>query len=198
MIITRHQISFALNGQEDEIDLIPLAEVASIEEMCGIEDGGGGKTLSRGKLGPRGSRAFLNSSRSQFTFDAGDEENENTSRLFVNAFQVATIPDGYNSGRSYYLQAESGELKQRLISELQALAASARKRAEGKTRFRRAQDRVRKVYTDRAFQSCAAVLIVAVSRPCRLPAAIPSPRAAPEPGRGVCRAEPSHRPARPG
>ena len=132
--------------------------------MCGVEEEGNDRTLSLNRLGPSGHHY----NRSLQSIGGGGEtdiqcDEESTARLFVNAFQVATIADGYNSGRSYYLQAESSDVKQRVITQLQALTESARKRAEVKSLFRKAQDRVRKVYVTRIFQTSAALLIVAVS-----------------------------------
>ncbi len=95
-------------------------------------------------------------------FDA-EQRAENTSQLFVNAFQIATIPTGYNSGRSYYLQAESSELEHHVMTQLRTLANHARKKAEARSFLRKTQDRARAIYTARPFQIGASLLIVAVN-----------------------------------
>ena len=92
-------------------------------------------------------------------------EEESTARLFVNALQIATVPDGYNSGRSYYLQAGSSQLKQEVSSQLQSLVYAARKKAEVQTHFGQAQASVRRVYVSKPFQYGAALLITAVRAP---------------------------------
>ena len=92
-------------------------------------------------------------------------EEESTARLFVNALQIATVPDGYNSGRSYYLQAGSSQLKQEVSSQLQSLVYAARKKAEVQTHFGQAQASVRRVYVSKPFQYGAALLITAVREP---------------------------------
>jgi hypothetical protein len=91
-----------------------------------------------------------------------ESDKKNTSKLIGNAFQIATDTNGYNSGRSYYLQTASASQKQEIIAHLKILATSARKKAEVKSLFRKTQDRVRALYISRPFQSGAALLIVAV------------------------------------
>jgi hypothetical protein len=155
-------------AHEDEIDFIPLAEVVSIDEMYATEDVEGHGSFSRGfnhrilKQGTNLSRERLGNSKKFRGTDSDSEYENDTSRIFVNAFQIATMPDGYNSGRSYYLQADSSQLKQKIITLLQQLAKSARKRADETTWFRKIQMRVRTVYLHWIFQSAAAFLIVAV------------------------------------
>ena len=52
--------------------------------------------------------------------------------------QVKTIPEGYNSGRAYYVRGESS-VCQEAISSLVALSRTARINAEKRTRFERNQ-----------------------------------------------------------
>jgi hypothetical protein len=157
--------------EDSEIDFIPLSEVASVDEMRGMEDLGKlerKSTLDRKHSLSNFQKSSLNNllkKSKSLVLDAGEEEEdaeESTSMLLVNAFQIATVPDGYNSGRSYYLQADSGDVKQQIISHLQMLAKNAKKKAEVKSSFRKTQDRVRSVYVARPFQGAAALLIVAV------------------------------------
>ena len=160
--MTKDVISFALIDDDDEIDFVPLAEVGSVEEMHGMED----------LESNQGSRRFRDMKFSQSSiisqgsavFDGNaDQRAENTSQLFVNAFQIFTVPHGYNSGRSYYLQAESSDLEHNVITQLRTLAISARKKAEARSSFRKTQDRVRGIYTAKPFQIAASLLIVAVN-----------------------------------
>ncbi len=169
VVITKEIISFALIDEDSEIDFIPLSEVASVDEMWGVEDvekinrpdrrHGSNPRIQQSSLNMliKKSRSFVRDSS-----ELEEVEEESTSRLFVNAFQIATIPDGYNSGRSYYLQADSSDIKQQIISQLQVLAKTAKKKAEVKSSFHKAQDRVRSLYVTGPFQGTAALLIVAV------------------------------------
>jgi predicted RNA-binding protein YlxR (DUF448 family) len=158
IVITKETLSFALLDDDSEIDFIPLSEVICVEEMCGVEEANADGTTRKNCSGLN----MLQRSMGSEEIDQQFEE-DSTSRLFVNAFQIATISDGYNSGRSYYLQADSSDVKQKVIEQLQALSQSARKRAEVKSLFRKFQDHVRQVYTTRIFQGSAALLIIAVS-----------------------------------
>jgi hypothetical protein len=161
VVVTKDVISFALIDDDSEIDFVPLAEVTSVEEMHGMED------VESNQV-PRRLRDLKFSPSSTMLMGSGliegnvEQRAENTSQLFVNAFQISTIPDGYNSGRSYYLQADSSHLKQHAIAQLRSLASSARKKAEARSYFRKTQDYVRAVYTARPFQIGASLLIVAV------------------------------------
>jgi predicted RNA-binding protein YlxR (DUF448 family) len=171
VIFTKKGISFALTDHDEEIDFIPLEEVASIDEMGDTEDSEADQILVGNiarKLKPKlmsGRNRFSNSSASSFTDIEMNEDNKSATRLFVNAFQIATVPDGYNSGRSYYLQADSSQVKQELISQLQELAKSARKKVHETTWLLKLQGRVRTAYVHKSFQSTAALLIIAVRCP---------------------------------
>jgi predicted RNA-binding protein YlxR (DUF448 family) len=158
VVITKETLSFALLDDDSEIDFIPLSEVICVEEMCGVEEANADGTTRKIGSGLNMLQKSMGSEDIDLQYDE-----DSTSRLFVNAFQIATIPDGYNSGRSYYMQADSSEVKQKVIEQLQALSQSARTRAEVKSLFRKVQDHVRNVYTTRIFQSSAALLIIAVS-----------------------------------
>jgi hypothetical protein len=159
VVVTKQTLSFALRDDDIERDYIPLSEVSRVEQMRGAEES------EPNKLSQKSSRGLqiLQKSHSADSQEIERLDKDSTSRLFVNAFQIATIPDGHNSGRSYYLQAESSEVKRKIIKQLQLLTESARKRAEAKSLFRQAQDRVRGIYITWIFQSGAALLIVAVS-----------------------------------
>jgi hypothetical protein len=165
VVVTKDVISFALIGDDNEIDFVPLADVGSVEEMHGMDD------LESNQV-PRRLRdlKLMQSSMNAVNFSGSgildgnaEPRAENTSQLFVNAFQIATIPNGYNSGRSYYLQAESSDLEHQVMTQLRTLATIARKKAEARSSFRKSQDRARAIYTAKPFQIGASLLIVAVN-----------------------------------
>ncbi len=80
----------------------------------------------------------------------------------LNIVQISTLEQGFNSGRTYYLKAESKEECDSISAELGCKACSARRKAEGKSRFIRSQDSVRKFYSSKPFQILSAVLIITV------------------------------------
>ena len=77
--------------------------------------------------------------------------------------QVATNPDGHNSGRSYYLRTNSKETFEEIFPLLSNYARVARERAQASTYFRRAQLRVRSIYQHIICQSIFALIIFGVS-----------------------------------
>jgi hypothetical protein len=92
------------------------------------------------------------------TEDFDKEEN----KIFSHAMQIATRDDGYNSGRIYYLSADSQESLHELIEYLTKKAKAARAQVEARTVFRKFQLRVRKRYDSPQFQGLMALLITAV------------------------------------
>jgi hypothetical protein len=93
---------------------------------------------------------------------AGDDHNDDDSKMFSHTMQIATRDDGYNSGRIYYLSTESKEALDKLISDLAKKAKIARVNAEASTKFQKFQLKVRKRYESGKFQGFMALLIIAV------------------------------------
>ncbi len=80
-----------------------------------------------------------------------------------NELMIETNPEGYNSGRTYYLKAESKTSCQEKIRKLKHFRAAAYERAHAQSAFRQAQLRVLKVYRSTPFQRLVAFLIISVS-----------------------------------
>jgi hypothetical protein len=78
------------------------------------------------------------------------------------SFQILTKPEGYNSGRSYYLKADSTRACKELVDNLQRLVSIAKARAESITRFQRSQQIARRVYESTPFQIGSSLLIILV------------------------------------
>jgi exonuclease VII small subunit len=79
---------------------------------------------------------------------------------------IETSLDGYNSGRTYYLQAETTALRQDIIKKISQYSTKAYEKAHAQSTLRRAQLRVRKVYQSLLFQRFTAFLIVSVGYMC--------------------------------
>jgi hypothetical protein len=75
---------------------------------------------------------------------------------------IETSSDGYNSGRTYYLQAETKVSRQDILKKISHYSTKAYEKAHAQSVLRRAQLRVRKVYQSSLFQRFAAFLIVSV------------------------------------
>ena len=80
-----------------------------------------------------------------------------------NLIVVSTELDGYNSGRQYQFQSDSQGACTCLVQQLSRLAAEARKREAGKTKFRNSQGRLARVINSIPFQALLTLIILAVS-----------------------------------
>jgi hypothetical protein len=81
-----------------------------------------------------------------------------------NDLMIETHPEGYNSGRTYYLQASSRVACQDIVRKLSKSCKAAHEKAHARTVFAQAQRRVGKVYKSTLFQGFFAALIIAVTK----------------------------------
>jgi hypothetical protein len=145
-------------GEEQVIDAIPLFEIEEIgpgngENLGGADDGYSSQKKSevdkKGHSAPRQSTMVADSTKVKFR----------------NSFQIRTQLDGYNSGRSYYLKAATAEECAEVMDKLKAMANTAKKLKDAKTRFQESRERIRVVYHSTAVQGVVAAMIVAVLLP---------------------------------
>ena len=137
MVATKEIISFSFLDQETEIDYIPLAEVQYVKEMRDTAD---------------------------FNLPHADNAHDGSSEA-MHVLQIATDPNGHNSGRAYYLRAKSTENYEHILKSINKGAKVARRAAEAKNTFRRVQYKVRKMYESNAFQAVVAIMIGGVCPP---------------------------------
>ncbi len=98
---------------------------------------------------------------------ADDNANlEKKNGTVLNSLIITTVPGGHNSGRTYYIQASSPELHEKVSKLLTSYRKEARKRAEFNTRFAKSQYRIRKIFKSRIFQNLSALLIILVREVC--------------------------------
>jgi hypothetical protein len=154
LVIGKDMVYFALVDEEAVVDCIPLHEILQIKRM-----------------GLDGSTEQLNAIHSKGSFTPGASHLQLSSNLFVRTVKIETHPDGYNSGRTYYLQASSDEELTRFIGILTDYARDARKRYEAKSVLERSQTKVRKIFHSTIFQCGAAFFILAVRPALPLPTA---------------------------
>ncbi len=122
---------------EGVLDIVPLHEVKSIRDT----------TLQN---------EIMLDNDSDFD---GSEIDETVKK---NVFEIETEPEGYNSGRIYQIQAASAEDFRCLLEDLTKLASAAREEAEAKSRFKKSQQRVGKVFNSNIIQRILAVLVFGV------------------------------------
>jgi hypothetical protein len=120
-----------------QVDEIPLAEISSVVDALTA-----GQHLAQGSL------------------DAAENQ-----QLFQHAIIIQTIPEGFNSGRTYHLKANSAQEYTTVLNDLNDFSRLARKRAESQSYFANLQRRVRRVYNSRPFQGLAIACILMVSPP---------------------------------
>ena len=116
-------IAFANVEEESAFDSIPLCEISSIEQVNNEA------RRSDPSQQPQQSRPQSKSADSSQT-------------RFLHALQIKTDPEGHNSGRTYYLQANSSEQCSAVCKSLSVCSRRARKAQLAKTRLRQYQTKV--------------------------------------------------------
>ncbi len=91
-----------------------------------------------------------------------DAEGEGKKSKDGNEFMIETNADGYNSGRTYYLQADSSKACRDVAKKISQNSIMSIERANAKTAFAQAQQHVRKIYSSAIFQNVVAFLILTV------------------------------------
>ncbi len=92
-----------------------------------------------------------------------DAEDEGRSAKDKNEFMIETNADGYNSGRTYYLQADSRTACRDIANKISENSRIAIEKDNAKTALAQARQQVRKIYTSAFFQNPVAFLILMVS-----------------------------------
>ena len=136
-MLTKEALHFAFQREDAEIDHIPLAEIVVIN------------ATKESELG-----AELNDKSLQGV------EAEHT-------IQITTEPGGHNSGRSYYLRADSKESLETLVESVRRLAREVKKRRDNKSIFQRIQRMVRRVYESTPSRALIIFLIAMVTQATR-------------------------------
>ena len=85
-------------------------------------------------------------------------------RGYLNTLQIQTVPDGFNSGRTYYLRATNETECREIVRELTLLSIKARNFAESRSRWLRYQQKVYFFYHSLPFQTFICLSILTVSR----------------------------------
>ncbi len=153
--MTKRDLYLGLQGEEKVRDYIPLHEVQGI-------------ILKEAKE----SNSSEESVKTRYDFEMSSGPTSPQSRLqkvqtatvyrFFNGFQIETIPEGLNSGRSYHIQAQTKEECNAVATTLRHYAAKALQASKNANRFERSQVVVLKVYNSFPFQTFSALLILTV------------------------------------
>jgi hypothetical protein len=136
MVLTNKLLIFGRLNSSDVIDVVPLKEIVVVKDVT------------------KGLNVDVD-------MDFVDNQNRETSTRVV--LQIETIPEGYNSGRIYRIRFKTPRDFDATIILITRLAATARERAEAKTRFRKSQDSVNRIFSSNLLQRFLAILIAAVT-----------------------------------
>ncbi len=150
VIWTKKKMYLTFVSEDTVFDCIPLAEITSIQQI--------NETA-------RSETSFLvpfTSLSSQQPRPHPVKSADSSQTRFQHAFQLKTISDGFNSGRTYFFQAASDEQCRVVCESLSRHSHRARVDATATSSIRRAQQRVAEVYESTPFQSAVAVLIITV------------------------------------
>ena len=152
--ITSAGIFFSRPGEDSLRDLIPLFEVVDVKKR--LDAPGDGKDAGTSNLLNKSSiSASVRNLKISGLLDGEPE-------TILNVIQIRTMENGYNSGRTYYLKADSMEMCNDWLQVMRSASSRAvlLKKA-GPSRFRRLKYRVRHFYHHFAVQSFVALLIFA-------------------------------------
>ena len=176
VVCTNEKLYFSRTKELVLIDMIPLHEVISVSEMKDTDkrkqclDHTSLDSNFGSRLFSAGSQESMNSVHEQSqhndasdTFFRSREGIDFLEDQFDTFIQIKTTPDGFNSGRTYYLQTKSEELRQAVVDDVSRAVESAKSRLAGFSWFRNTQKRVGRVYNSMRFQIGVAFLIIAVS-----------------------------------
>ena len=86
-----------------------------------------------------------------------------TTYRYFHAFQIETVEDGYNSGRTYHIRAENKERCDSIAATISVSSKKARKAAMKASRFQKSQKLIRRFYSNSVFQLLVTSLILLVS-----------------------------------
>ncbi len=95
-----------------------------------------------------------------------DDEAAVTPSSASNELAIHTQLDGYNSGCVYRVRAASAADHDLLIKDIGRISAAALERSRARSRFGRAQERVRVVFMSNPVQKFIALLILVVRSAC--------------------------------
>jgi hypothetical protein len=144
MIFTKNVLAFSRANDDEVVDNIKLYEVQQIRSISARDQTRQSNDSNLEPENENGKSASANGESAK------------------NIFQIDTTKDGYNAGRTYKVQMKSDKDFGVVVDELAKLCRIAKDKAEAKSKFKRIQDRVSKVYDSDSVQRIFSALIFAV------------------------------------
>jgi hypothetical protein len=155
LALTSVGLFFARPGTDVLRDLIPLYEVVDVKKRSDFPGDGGTTKLGSQLDGP--SARGASAPAFKMTSLVSDNEDHKSS---IHIIQLRTADNGYNSGRTYYLRADSEAACSDWLSHLRSAVSQAiLLREAGPSLFRRAKYHAHRFYHSCIVQTGVALLI---------------------------------------
>jgi hypothetical protein len=170
MVWTKCSIFFTRESERSTVDTIPLHEVLSISSASENEPRKSFSMMSFSQAIERKSDhpdAERPERRDNATNGLGSGLRDVGGFKVEKIFQIRTIAEGFNSGRTYSLETESVTLRRSIVSKLEVCVSECKQRVGAKSKFQELQTQVRNVYRSTPFQGTVAILIILVREVCK-------------------------------
>jgi hypothetical protein len=172
LVWTKTIVAFGKAGEKCLIDAVPLSDISEVGLMQEISGpaGLGGSSLSPNERGGDDApnhalqsiaHSLAKPRKVQRNLSVGMSEGTVAS----NNFFLVTEEEGYNSGRKYYIQANSDTERREIIEMLTKVFKAAKKAKELQSRYARVKEKLHRITSSNQFQYFFAMLILAVSPP---------------------------------
>ena len=132
--LTRDAVHLAFEGEDFEVDFIPLEEIIAVHDINDVDIEAGLELL-----------------------DDTDTQVEKGMKVV----RIVTEQGGHNSGREYYIQPDSKKFGE-IMDTINRFSREARKRRDNHNVFQRAQKRARIVYESFPVQALIVLMISTV------------------------------------
>ena len=144
-------------AEETILDSIPLHEIFSVLKMAAEDIDRPLDALAETARSPSGLRKS----------EVSDQVSPLPSDYYRDSqfdalFRIKTVPDGYNSGRTYFLRAQSDESCELIVSQLSKAATDAKQKLNVLSKFQKSQEIAKSIFFSAAFQSGSCLLILTV------------------------------------
>jgi hypothetical protein len=179
ILVSKDMLYVSRTSENVPIDTIPLHEIISVTGMS--DDHRRESTMSSERVsslhfGKRSNTTNPTSSDSNKHEMGMSENHSRATRLasedfqfvrehYDKVFQIKTDQDGFNSGRTYYLQTNSKVERQDIIEELDHIVEKAKSKKAASSMLHGMQHKIRKIYNSYSFQMMVAFLIITVPYP---------------------------------
>jgi hypothetical protein len=155
MVLTKKDLFLGLEEQDEIRDHIPLHEVDIVSLKQDREIDGDGAEAMKTALD-------FNAAVHQPPARGLVKAKSISAFRFFNGFQIETVKNGVNSGRTYHAQAETKEECNLIFTTLSKCVRVARQAVRNANRFERSQKVILRLYNSFLFQAICALLILAV------------------------------------